>query len=208
MDDHEKMEDLKEELKDAIRHFFFEDELAIRDVIDIAARIKKQLIPDEEISLQETEAHKDKEVGIHEEIIMISPTAESFVEYCKTTKMTYSYKMLLISAFMKKADASGCMKIDDAVNFFRDYYEKRRELGRDIEKANCIYMNPDVTDDQIRKNLIMNPIRVLDSSEFFSYNKTEKVLKMEPETWSTLDDKTKETVFDICQQRLKDYYQD
>jgi len=136
-----------------------------------------------------------------------SDKRNKLLEYCRTMKMSYSYKPVLILALLH-AGKNGSVSIENAAHFFRDYYATRREQGLLAEKKKCIYLKNDVTDKQIIVNLINNPVKALCGSGFFFFNEQHQVLSLSPEIWAALDKGSKATLTKICRQRLKEYYSD
>lgn len=130
------------------------------------------------------------------------------LDYCKTMRMSYSYKPILILALLHYGDQDGCISIENAAVYFREYYSNRKAQGLAIEKKQCIYLRDDVTDAQIIANLLSNPVKALIESGFFFYNEDSHVFSVSPDIWSTIDRSNKAAIMRICRQKLKDYYKD
>lgn len=130
------------------------------------------------------------------------------LDYCKTMRMSYSYKPILILALLHYGDRDGCISIENAAVYFREYYSNRKAQGLAIEKKQCIYLRDDVTDAQIIANLLSNPVKALIESGFFFYNEDAHVFSVSPDIWSTIDISNKAAITRICRQKLKDYYKD
>lgn len=105
-------------------------------------------------------------------------------------------------------DRDGCISIENAAVYFREYYSNRKAQGLAIEKKQCIYLRDDVTDAQIIANLLSNPVKALIESGFFFYNEDAHVFSVSPDIWSTIDISNKAAITRICRQKLKDYYKD
>lgn len=194
------VEELKEKLKDAIRHFFSGNDPAIMDLSDIAAEIRNKLYPKEQELMHETSAF------IRAGTASLSGKGKEFADYCRSTKMSYSYKMLLMLCFFQHADNNGRLHIDKAVEFFRSFFSDRRAKGLIVELKPCIYHDADIADDKIRKNLIANPIKVLTGSCFFIWDKEACILEMERKTWNSIYPDAVKYMRHICEQRLSEYY--
>lgn len=123
-------------------------------------------------------------------------------------KVIYSYKPILILALLHYGDRDGCISIENAAVYFREYYSNRKAQGLAIEKKQCIYLRDDVTDAQIIANLLSNPVKALIESGFFFYNEDAHVFSVSPDIWSTIDISNKAAITRICRQKLKDYYKD
>lgn len=197
----ESIVELKEKLKSAIRAFYVEgDQSAIYRIENIASAIgrgisrRDQRTPDQPArhTYLPADSSADKAVQL--------------IEYCRGMKMSYSYKAVLILALLHAGDRNGCIALEKAVEFFRNFYTQRRLQGQTVEKKKCIYLKNDVTNKQIADNLLVNPIRVLVDSGFFFYSIDTQVFSMSPEIWISMDRGKKSALTKACNLRLKEYY--
>lgn len=199
----ESLDDLKDKLRVAVRDFYVEcDSSAIHRIEDIAATIGRSTSVPAEEEVQNTQIGMDTQ---------FEPSKENFsrlLDYCKTMKMSYSYKPVLILALLHSGDKHGCISIEKAAAYFRDYYADRKAQCLPIEKKRCIYLRDDVTDKQIIANLVANPVKALVESGYFFYNQDLQAFYVLPEIWSTIDSSRKATLTRICHQKLKGYYSD
>lgn len=193
----ESIDVLKEKLRNAVRDYFVEkNAAAIHHIESIAAAIGRATnISEKESQLPyaPSETASDKRYML--------------LEYCRTMKMSYSYKPVLILALLHTGK-NGTVAIEKAAQYFYDFYEERRRQGLPAEKKRCIYLRDDVTQKQIMANLVSNPVKALCESGFFFFNEQSQVLSMSPEIWSILDRGSKAMLTRICRQRLKEYYAD
>ena len=193
---------LKDKLKLAVRDFYVEgNSSAIHRIESIASAIGRAT----------STSGKENE---HTKSSRYSPTVSQveklsrLLDYCKTMRMSYSYKPILILALLHYGDRDGCISIENAAAYFREYYSNRKAQGLAIEKKQCIYLRDDVTDAQIIANLLSNPVKALIESGFFFYNEDSHVFSVSPDIWSTIDISNKAAITRICRQKLKDYYKD
>ncbi len=195
------LDELKNRLMKAVKDFYVEKEdSAIIRIENIAASIAR--------FLDITDDYSDgAEVKYHPSETAAEKLA-SLIEYCSNMKMSYSYKPILILALLNAGDTSGNLSIENAVKYFRKYYNMRKKQGLCVEIKKCIYQNEEVTDKQIAANLIANPVRVLSDTEYFFYNPDTAIFSMSPEIWDILDRKVKTQLVRICNQKLKTYYND
>ncbi len=196
----DSVEVLKEKLKTAVRDFYVEDNAAaIYRIESIAATIGRAL------SSNDAEDTTSPEYNPSE-----SPAdrVSSFIEYCKSMKMSYSYKAILIMALLQSGNKDGTITIYQATDNFRQYYRDRKSNGLPAEKRRCIYLRDDVTDKQIAANIISNPVKALLESGYFFYNEESETLVLSPEIWNAMSGSKKAVVTKICKQRLKEYYAD
>ena len=192
---------LKDQLKLAVKEFYVEgNPSAIYRIEKIAAAIGRATS-----ALEKEEQHS--QIKICSSQGSSSEKLSALLGYCKTMKMTYSYKPVLILALLHSGDKNGRIPIEKAAAFFREYYSARKAQGLPIEKKRCIYLRDGVTDNQIVANLIANPVKALVESGYFFYDELSHVLSISPEIWEMTDSSSKSTITEICCQRLKDYYE-
>lgn len=197
------VDDLKEKLKRSIRDFFVEDDAsAIHRIESISAAIGRA------VSLDGDQSTTDAENAQYQPAETAQCTPDGILEYCKTMKMSYSYKPVLILALLHAGSKNGTITIDKAVQYFRNFYNDRRTNGLQAEKKKCIYQQIDISDQQIAGNIIINPVRALVESGFFVYDEITGVFAVTPELWSVIDRKSKSSISRICNQKLKDYFGD
>lgn len=192
---------LKDKLKLAVKEFYVEgDPSAIHRIERIAATIGRatSALEQEEQNAQETNCPPAGS----------SPQKLSdLLDYCKTMKMSYSYKPVLILALLHSGDEDGSISIEQAATYFRGYYSGRKAQGLPIEKKRCIYLRDDVTDNQIVANLIANPVKALTESGYFFYDEASHMFSVSPKIWEAADSSGKSMIAEICRQRLTDYYE-
>ena len=129
---------------------------------------------------------------------------QPLVKYCQTMKMSYSYKPVLILAILNSKDYT--ITINEAVKFFREFYETRRKNGEKVEKANCIYQRGDATDEQISANIITNPLTAIKKSGFFEYYPYSKEIKIIDKFAKQITSEDVELLSSICKQKLNTYF--
>ena len=96
--------------------------------------------------------------------------------------------------------------MSDGSECIKKYYENRRKQGQIVEKKKSIYLNANVTDEEVRQNLIANPIKAITESGFFFFNQENQELIFSPELWPSIGRSEKIRIRKICSQRLAKYY--
>lgn len=200
--DTDSVDILKDKLKSAVKEFYVKGDFsAIYRIESIAAAIGQSAFA------SGGENENRKTTGS-------SPADSSgrelsaFLDYCKTTKMIYSYKPVLILALFQSGNEDGCISIQTAAAWFRNFYSTRKAQNLPIEKKPCIYLRDDTTDKEIISNLVTNPVAALVGSGYFFYDKNSQILSVSPEIWHMADAAAKIKVIEICHQRLRDYYEE
>ena len=196
----DSVDDLKEQLKQSVRDFFvMKDISAIHRIESISAAIGRAVSVDDKRASDKT---------LYEPATSAQDRLDDLMGYCRTMKMSYSYKPVLILALLHAGSKDGTLSINKAAQYFRTYYNDRRVNGLPAEKKKCIYQRADITDQQIEGNILANPVKALTESGFFFYNEEDAVFSISPEIWNAFDRKHKAALTRICNQKLKDYFKD
>ena len=73
-----------------------------------------------------------------------------------------SYMMVVILAMLDLAWPSGKAMLNDVVNYFKGFYERRLQVGKKPEKEGLrLFSVSTLTDIEIRRTVIENPVRYL-----------------------------------------------
>jgi len=119
-----------------------------------------------------------------------------------------SYMMVTVLAMLDLSLASEIVKLDEAVRYFRDFYETRRQFGKKPEKegqklASISSMN----NTQIKSLMVNMPINAL--SDFISYDADKEELTFREHVSRELkDENTREEVRNLAYEHLYHYYKD
>lgn len=128
----------------------------------------------------------------------------SLLQYCQTMSMSYSYKPVLLLALIKH---NGKITISEAAHYFFAFYSSRLERGLVSEKANSIFCRLDCTMEQIKQNIITNPVNaLLNSSKLFRYDSESECLEVSDTCWSAMSKTDISEVVMACKDRLDRYY--
>lgn len=177
---------LDQKLLDAVNDYFLShDTNALTQIINAAESLRKLSAAD----------------GVHSE-----NTVTQLMDYCKSMRMSYSYKPALIKALIENGNADGKISIRRAANYFRSYYTLRQTKGEKIEKDNCVLKNDNVTTSSIEKCIINNPIKALCASEYFVYDEAEKNFGIRNDIWKNMTMKEMRALQDICDDRIRNYF--
>lgn len=181
-------DELKIELKNAIKKFYLENDTeGLKEAYTIIGDILgKETLPERTCN-----THNNEEV-------------RAFIDYCKSMKMSYSYKAVLLLALIDTPDFS--ISISEATLFFRRFYNQRRQNNKKIEKQNCLYQREDLSDNEIADNIVRNPVKALMNSGYFNYDETKSVLSVQRSIAKKLSEDDREEIHKACNQKLKTYY--
>lgn len=129
-----------------------------------------------------------------------------FMKMVEQMDMSYSYKSVLLKAILKHADKSGRIKIDDIVVFFKSFYERRRNSGLIVEKANSIFAKGSYTDKEAERNILSNPFKRFEDMDMLRHTKTLGIIEVDSFVWKKLTEEDKAKIAEICEAKLAAYY--
>lgn len=129
-----------------------------------------------------------------------------FMEMIRQMDMSYSYKPVLVKSILESADEKGRVRIDDIVEYFKEYYEGRRSLGLVVEKSNSIFAKGGYTDKEAQRNILSNPFKRFEDMQMLRHTKTLGIIEVEPTVWRNLSFLEKEEISAICDKKLDEYY--
>lgn len=139
-------------------------------------------------------------------IINDSNRKDMFMEMIRQMDMSYSYKPVLIKSILESADEKVRVRIDDIVEYFKEYYEGRRNLGLVVEKSNSIFAKGGYTDKEAQRNILSNPFKRFEDMQMLRHTKTLGIIEVEPTVWRNLSSLEKEEISTICDKKLDEYY--
>lgn len=129
-----------------------------------------------------------------------------FLEMVEQMDMSYSYKPVLLKAIFAHADAKGRVKISDIVDYFRGFYEARRNAGLIVEKQNSIYAKGNYTDKDAERNILSNPFKRFEDMNMMQHTKTLGIVEIEPTVWKKLSESDIANIINTCNDMLEKYY--
>ena len=131
---------------------------------------------------------------------------DMFMDMIRQMDMSYSYKPVLIKAVMTYADDKGRIRLEDIVNYFRNYYEGRRAAGIKVEKANSIFAKGGYTDKEAERNILSNPFKRFEDMQMLRHTKTLGIVQLDESVWKRLSKEEKADIEKICDAKLTEYY--
>ncbi|MGH2495489.1 MAG: phospholipase D-like domain-containing protein [Ktedonobacteraceae bacterium] len=63
---------------------------------------------------------------------------ETILEFARSTRLEYSYQMLLLLVMLYRTDGNGQISVGDAANCFSQFYKLRKEAGLPVEKKKAL----------------------------------------------------------------------
>ena len=132
---------------------------------------------------------------------------DMFMDMIRQMDMSYSYKPVLIKAILFYADNKGRIKLDDIVSYFRAFFENRRNQNLVVEQAKSVYLNKQITDKEILKNILIYPYKRFEDMGILKHTKTLGIIHVDESVWKKLTDDEKTEIEKICDGKLEAYYE-
>ena len=126
-----------------------------------------------------------------------------FMDMVNKMLMDHSYKPLLIKAIMECADPYGQVHLDLIVYYFKNFYEKRRDLGLKVEKEDSIFYNAGYSDKAVEQCILSNPFECFEKMQMMSYSKANNTITMDQIVWKNI---ACHKIAQICDDRLNEYF--
>lgn len=131
---------------------------------------------------------------------------ELFLDMVRQMDMSYSYKPILLKAILIYADNTGNVRLDEIVSYFRKFFDDRRNNHLKVEKAKSVYLNPQITDKEILRNILTYPFKRFEAMSMLRHTKTLGVIQVDEAVWKYLSPQEKENILAICDEKLKEYF--
>lgn len=140
------------------------------------------------------------------QLIDDSNRKDFFMDMVRKMDMSYSYKPVLMKAILSNAENNGRVKISDIVEYFKSFYENRREAGLVVEKERSIFAKGGYTDKEAERNILSNPFRRFEDMNVMRHSKTIGLIEIDSTVWKKLTDEEKAEIEKICNANLDEYY--
>lgn len=184
------IEELNEDLKKYLKGYFLGEDLnSLKRAVEI-----------EQIIINSFENQNTKRCTVDDSV---SPV-QSLIDYCRSMKMSYSYKPVLVLSVLQTESFS--ITISKAVDYFKSFYENRRNNNQKIEKKNCIYQDSNTPDSVIYDNILSNPVNALSKSGYFEFLTDTQEFRIVPSIAEYIKPDDIKLIRSICKQKLDAYY--
>lgn len=128
------------------------------------------------------------------------------MEMVRQMDMSYSYKPVFIMAVLSHADEKGRVMLSDVVNYFREFYENRRQQGLTVERPNSIYAKGGYIDKDVERNILINPFKRFEDMRMLRHTKTLGIIEVDSVIWETLTKEEKMEIKGGGVHKLDQYY--
>ncbi len=129
-----------------------------------------------------------------------------FMDMVHQMNMSYSYKPIFLKALLQYADVNGRMSAWSIVSYFRQFFDNRRNANLIVEKQNSVYINAQISDDDILRNILTYPFTRFADIGIVSYDKNSHEILINQSIWISFSESEKKEVLDVCNRKLEEYF--
>ncbi len=131
-----------------------------------------------------------------------------FIDMVTTMTMSYSYKPVFILAFLDHMDGNGQARLEDVVQGFATFYEKRIEQGLPAEKKPCIFTKGGYSDKDVERLILSMPFKRFEDMSFIRHSKHLGIIQLEKSILRRLGENDRKLLIDSCRAALEEYFAD
>ncbi len=132
---------------------------------------------------------------------------QEFLDFAKSRNLSRSYKPVLVKAIFKLVDREGKVKMADLVKEFKNFYLQRAMSGLPVEFGVPLLKDPTaVSDDELRKLIVQNPLERFRIKNYFEYYPEEDVVQITPQLWQELRYYEMMDVLESVEEQIAYYY--
>lgn len=130
-----------------------------------------------------------------------------FYEVLSGKRMSYSYKPVLVKAMLECAEpVEGKCQMNDILRYFRAFYTGRRVRGMFVEKEKSIFSQPNYSDRDAKRIILIYPYKRFSDMQLMNYIKDQDVIAFHPHLWNGFSQDEKMGIRKICDKALDHYY--
>lgn len=139
----------------------------------------------------------------------MSQEVHDFKQYLETTKLTFSYKLVLVHVLLSSVDEHGHMRQGDLISAFRAFYIERERAGLPTERERERHPSPmqtphEASDETVWQILARHPLPLME--RFVFADAGAGVVGFKPRLWDAMHARDVAVLRAIVQKRLADYY--
>lgn len=116
-----------------------------------------------------------------------------------------TYIPLTLLAFFNEADCDGNVAIGKIVEFYKDFYELRRNRDQIVERNDSVFANTIPSDDRIKALILFNPLGRSFLVKYFSIDK-KGLVTLNHNLWEALTASDISRIRGISNRLINDYY--
>lgn len=131
---------------------------------------------------------------------------DDFEKELNTMKMNYSYKPVLLLAIIDNCLENKYVKVDAIVDYFIEYYNKRRENLLTIEKNESTFVKKTYDRSIARRTIMTYPVNIFRKKQFIIYDKSSDAISFDSSLYSHYRHNDFSEIKEKCYSLLENYY--
>ena len=204
----------QEQAKDMVSQIEFTRRVSVQsETVERYIREGK-LIPDLEVPIGERRSFKyfypetvARYAGEYNwKLITPANMKEMFMDMVTAMTMSYSYKPVFILAFLDHMDERGQARIEDVVQEFASFYERRIEQGKAAEKRPCIFTKGGYTNKDVERLILSMPFKRFEDMNFMHHARHLGIIQLEKAIFRRLEVADIESIRECCRAALRQYF--
>ncbi len=136
---------------------------------------------------------------------------DTLLNFASNTYLEYAYQMLLLLIILDKADEQGLISVDEAAQYFIEFYKQRREAGLPGEKIygskRAIMNDPNVSLAKARQTLKNSPFPRFERQGLLDLSEDGKYFVVNPALLEALTNNEKEKLRMLAVERLEEHFE-
>lgn len=129
-----------------------------------------------------------------------------FLQMVERMDMSYSYKPVMLKAFLECVNDKGRADLGAIVKAFKNHYENRKQAGLAAEKANSIMQKGGYTDKDVEQLILRNPFARFEEMQILRHAKSLGTIEMDSSIYRKLSAGDKAEIIAHCQRKIEQYY--
>jgi superfamily II DNA or RNA helicase len=146
---------------------------------------------------------KDRKLPIHNELTL----KQDFFDFLYEKNYTFSFKMVFLKEAIILCDINGQIDLNLLISRYRNFYIKRIENNKPVDKKGCVYTLEFLSNKtKVKQSILKNPFEKFERKRFFEYNKDLNKIAFNYKLWKLLDDQDKTKIVELMENDLLHYY--
>lgn len=142
------------------------------------------------------------ELSAHEPLLV----KKSFFSDYRRASIQSTYIPVFLLAFFDVSKLSGIAPLNDVIDYYRNFYSSRENMGLIVERSDSIFVKSFVDDKDIRKLILFNPLGRSFLRKYFKYEKTDNSFRINPKLLISLTDTDLNEIKSMSNKILDSYY--
>jgi superfamily II DNA or RNA helicase len=175
-----------------------------------------ELLPDHSITLGDRTLHyfkAERKEEVRKALSLPEITDDNirsfFIQFVEEMDMGASYKPVMLLALLDSVDEKGRAKVSDLARRFGDFYEKRRQAGLTVERANTVMARVEsLGEADIQRVVLRMPLEKFGRRGYIDHDRRDAShIRFSPRLWRLLSPEDLSRIRELCHQAIRAYYE-